>query len=580
MPLRTDRKLQTNAVPLDELVEMVKSGEVRVPTFQRGLKWTRRDVSRLFESIVLGYPIGNLLLWRRSAEQARRLRIGALEIDAPAMDQALFVVDGQQRLTSLANVLSDEGQTDPRFALSYDVASQQFVPTKSDSVFEIPLPVIFDLSRLLDWYRAHPALTEDAALVTRANDVAKAIREYRVPIYVVDNSDPDVLRDIFDRMNNYGKQLSRAEIFSALHETDTGERTDSADPSSLGSIAREVHAITGYGIIDQDTILLAMLSRRGSDVSRDIRREFVPDADVIDTREFPTEGPDEARANLTGALVRSVRFLQQEAASPHFAFLPYRYLLVVLTRFFAHFPDPSDGTRRNLRRWFWRAASLGPELTKGSITQATRALGAKIIPGDEVRSMDGLLSMVPDKPSSRPQILDFRTNWTATRLLLAAMWHRGPMRLDGGSTEDRYSFEDLLNAIGESSTANDQSAYIYPTKQLVAEQRGLPSNRVFLAEPDGAMPESVLDDLWLLALREAEGDELASTILRSHFVDAVMGRALIEDDRVGFLERRQAWLMRELEQFLSLQAEWDYEDTPPLSSLALDENDGGDHVGA
>jgi len=55
---------------------------------------------------------------------ARHITLGALEINAPALTDALWVVDGQQRLTSLANVLHPEGQLDERFALGYDLQAR------------------------------------------------------------------------------------------------------------------------------------------------------------------------------------------------------------------------------------------------------------------------------------------------------------------------------------------------------------------------------------------------------------------------------------------------------------------------
>lgn len=112
-------RLQTQTFAVDDLVSMVRSGRVRIPSFQRGIRWSRPDVIKLFQSIVLGYPIGNLLLWQRQAEAVRGLRIGTLTIDSPARD-ALFVVDGQQRLTSLASALSPEGADDPVFGLVFD----------------------------------------------------------------------------------------------------------------------------------------------------------------------------------------------------------------------------------------------------------------------------------------------------------------------------------------------------------------------------------------------------------------------------------------------------------------------------
>ena len=109
---------------LDDLVEMARSGRIRVPHFQRSFKWTAKDVVRLFDSIVRRYPIGSLLLWRRPAPAAS-VALGTLTIDAPEFDEAMWVVDGQQRITSLVNVLQPGTHPDPRFSLGYDLHEER-----------------------------------------------------------------------------------------------------------------------------------------------------------------------------------------------------------------------------------------------------------------------------------------------------------------------------------------------------------------------------------------------------------------------------------------------------------------------
>ena len=71
--MSTETIAQSNATtftPVD-IVTKVLAGGVRVPSFQRGLRWQWEDVRRLFDSIVKGYPIGSFLLWERKAEQAK-----------------------------------------------------------------------------------------------------------------------------------------------------------------------------------------------------------------------------------------------------------------------------------------------------------------------------------------------------------------------------------------------------------------------------------------------------------------------------------------------------------------------------
>jgi hypothetical protein len=154
-----------------------------------------------------------------------------------------------------------------------------------------------------------------------------------------------VLRQIFDRMNSYGKRLSRAEIFSALN---AGDESDAEHTLTIDQIADHVEDGFGFGRIDADTVLRAILARRGPDVHREIRFEFDDDNRRGDL-EFRNEDRDSAFAAGEEALVRAVRFLQSIGV-PHVALLGYRYLLVVLTRVFAAAPGEGFVSARQQRR--------------------------------------------------------------------------------------------------------------------------------------------------------------------------------------------------------------------------------------
>ena len=104
-PPRLPRKPEARTEKVEDLVERVLRGVVRVPEFQRGLKWDADDVRDLFDSIHRGYPIGSLLFYKRPAAAAR-LEVGPLKIDAREISEAWWVVDGQQRLTALAGCLA------------------------------------------------------------------------------------------------------------------------------------------------------------------------------------------------------------------------------------------------------------------------------------------------------------------------------------------------------------------------------------------------------------------------------------------------------------------------------------------
>jgi len=573
--LAGNARLQTDARLIDDLVEQVTSGGIRIPSFQRGLKWQRSDVVRLFDSIARGYPIGNLLLWRRPAPRDNDVRIGALRMSANETDSALFVVDGQQRLTSLANALTDEGHADPRFALAYDVERERFVEVSGRSIFEIPLPDLFDISRLLNWFGSHPEVAT-SPYIERANNIAKALKDFRVPVYIVEQPDEAVLRDIFDRMNTYGKKLTRAEVFSALN-SDVVEGADSENGlRDLDVIAADVHSATGFGVLDESTILLAMLARRGPNISRDIRGEFQRTTDgEVSVREFPSETATEARAELVKAMIRAVVFLQRDAQVPHFSFLPYRYLIVVLTRFFAHFPTPTPTAIRSLRRWFWRAAVLGPQVTKGNITSVTRTLCNRIDPSNEWNSIEGLLEVLGSDAAAPLQIGAFRTNQAATRILLSAMWDLGPCDIDLSEpgVARRYELDELIDELGEGSSALPVARTIIDSRDFSDKERSRPSNRLLILDRDAGPVDPPLESLTLLAQRALAGDSESATILESHGIEGDAAESLASGDPHAFLVQRDSVLQARLTAFVVRQMEWEFEDTPPLETLFFDEED-------
>jgi hypothetical protein len=80
---------------LEVLVEKWKTGDVEVPPFQRRFVWTQAQASKLIESFLLGLPVPPIYLY--------------------AMQNNKFlVVDGQQRLTSIAYFFDGYWQEAPR----------------------------------------------------------------------------------------------------------------------------------------------------------------------------------------------------------------------------------------------------------------------------------------------------------------------------------------------------------------------------------------------------------------------------------------------------------------------------------
>lgn len=552
---------------LASLVALVREGRVRVPHFQRGLRWGTTDVVALVDSVLRGFPIGSLLLWKRPGDAAN-LKLGEVHIEAPKVDEALFVIDGQQRITAFVNTFHPVAGLAGPFALVYDIKEKPFRvrPRRASEHESIPLPTLFDLGALLRWTRDNPQYMH---LIDEVNEATTRLREFHIPAYEVRSEDGKALRDIYDRMNNAGKRLSRAEAFWGLFAP---SEEDASRQMSLSSLQDHVGTALSWGRIDDDTVLRVFLARRGYDVTRDIHLEF--DDQRRSQTDFPGENNETAHMNALEALERAVRFLRDECGVPHFSFLAYRYLLVVIARYFAHFPKPDPRNRELLKRWYWRAALAGPSVAKGSTTGAMRHLCSLVKPGEESSSVQALLEAVNGKPEFRPDPGNFRANHSSTHIMLCSMWDRGPMSPDSNR---KFNIDELASEIGEASSANDAALLIYPRDTLPDDLKAASGNRVILP----GIPDEGITALM-------QGDTLfaptvTSDARRSHFLPgegAERGTASSEQV-IDLVVTRTKEIGANLDAFLSRMTARGMDDSRPLSDFDLDrkeisEVDGSD----
>lgn len=100
---------------LSNLVAMARERELLLPNFQRGFEWAPRDQAALGASVLLGIPSGALLLLRGNVEEFSAKALGekdALDSNEISPTSCTFLLDGQQRLSSLRQVFGDPYKAD------------------------------------------------------------------------------------------------------------------------------------------------------------------------------------------------------------------------------------------------------------------------------------------------------------------------------------------------------------------------------------------------------------------------------------------------------------------------------------
>lgn len=91
---------------VEELVNMIERGELRLPEMQRRYVWRSTRVRDLLDSLYRGYPSGVILLWDTDEKVPQQDFAIAQQLNP--YQSTRLLLDGQQRLTSLSAVIRGE----------------------------------------------------------------------------------------------------------------------------------------------------------------------------------------------------------------------------------------------------------------------------------------------------------------------------------------------------------------------------------------------------------------------------------------------------------------------------------------
>lgn len=412
---------------VSDILALAKRGSLRVPHFQTGLRWGPKHVADLFDSVVRGFPIGGLLLWKRAGER-EALAFGPLLVEAPEQSDALFIVDGQQRVTALVGALlhPDAVPLGDNYALWVDLATGAFeVKHERPGPTWIPVNTLGDRTRLQHWARRAELGADTEALVARAFTIEEDVIRYPLTAYVVQDADIEALRLIFSRTNSAGVALKEHEVFQAMF----GD--EASAPKPLDEMSGWLDEQTSFGRLPTSWLLRCVKAVGELEPRSSFTEKHPPRGALLtDTRE---------------AMRRAIRFLQVEAGFMHGSVLPYRFPLIVLARFFHMHSEPHPRSRQLLTRWIWRGALHG---IHGNSSHAAVSAHLGDLGTDEHGSIQRLLARAPRGRELEPP--DPRARWygqaAATRIYATQMLSLDPMNPQSEEPWDRQALLAFLSS--------------------------------------------------------------------------------------------------------------------------------------
>ncbi|MDQ0087611.1 uncharacterized protein with ParB-like and HNH nuclease domain [Paenibacillus anaericanus] len=321
-------KLIDNSISIYEALQNIKDGKYVMPAFQRQFVWGMEQIEKLWDSILLNYPIATFLFWHvddsnvtwdtyfcgflseitfDSRKQADSANYELTSINVKNTNTA--VLDGQQRLTSLFLSLFGGAYIRPNYARKktgdkivskllielnknkISVDEEEYNSKKFDIKFSEKIgrlsPTQFEIKNILDKKFQDETTREKAieeAIVNVPADSKEYARNILQKLYkkvfveklvryteIIDMKQDDAL-EMFVRFNSGGKALRKSEItMSILEAYWPSAKTE------FGKILVDSYAGFGTDFIIRSALMLygdVVKSNINKKISEDLKNEW------------------------------------------------------------------------------------------------------------------------------------------------------------------------------------------------------------------------------------------------------------------------------------------------------------------
>ncbi|MFD1146341.1 GmrSD restriction endonuclease domain-containing protein [Saccharothrix hoggarensis] len=338
MPVdKTEREVRT-------LVSQIEQGEIRLPEIQRGYVWKPTQVAKLVESLYRGYPSGSLLFWQ--TDEVPQTREAA--ISGPAGKSAvvpLYLLDGQQRVTSLHRVLTDHPQAVIVFNVETEKFQNQSAATAKDprwiKVYDVLKPEADQYQLVGELHERNPDIPPGE--ISKRLQKLAAVPGHKFHMEVLRDFPYDEVTQIFVRVNSGGRSLKTSDLALAT--------LSARWPGVLQKLEDEAKhwADRGYGDIDVTFLTRALTGAvlgRGLSAWSHARLVSATDDEL-----------DRGWATVRRGLCHLVSLLQNNLGASHSKLLPSMVVLLPLIVLLGEREDEhlDSGTADAILYWFLAA---------------------------------------------------------------------------------------------------------------------------------------------------------------------------------------------------------------------------------
>ncbi len=348
-------------------------GELKLPQFQRELVWSLKKSANLLDSVLRGYPIGSVIFWKTTKRLDEVRDIGEM-IFPPAGEniQIDYIIDGQQRITSLYAILEGETIKKGNKKINY---KNVYVDLNVDPEEKNDTPIVVlenekekedETKEGKRYIKLHDILHPTSTITDRYSEHKKGmitsygrkITKFSLPAIELIEADIEVVIEVFTRLNTGGKVLGVFEIMVA--------RTyDAKLKFDLSKKYKELSKKLGDWKISDSTVLQVVSALLEKNCSKKKILSLEKDAFInIWDRAFD-------------AIITTIDFFKKHYRIPSSKLLPYDGLIVLFAYYFYRkgrkITAPTGDEEKYLKDLFWRV-SLGERYNSATAPKITQDL--------------------------------------------------------------------------------------------------------------------------------------------------------------------------------------------------------------
>ena len=398
---------KTNPVSLKSLLDDAGSGKIQLPDFQRGWVWDDDRIRGLLASISRGFPVGAIMTLEAGGEIRLKSRMieGAEGNTGNGPDA--FLLDGQQRLTSLYQSLLHEGPVDTHDNRGQRIKRWYYVDMlkamdpngdREEAIISVPenrketrnfgREIVLNLSSRELEYQQHMMPTErlldsmdwlfgyndywqtrngqhpSGNLIEFRNgfnqSILSAFTGYDLPVISLDKETPkEAVCTVFEKVNTGGVTLSVFELVTATfaaQDENFSLRDDWAERRGrLHSAYGALQGISGDQFL-QAVALMTTQERRRKAIAEGRPQNRIPAINCRKNDILNLEVSDYHKwaDQVEAGFVAAAKFLHSQFVFTH-RDVPYTTQLVPLAAIYVELGtelEPANAKAR-LERWYW-----------------------------------------------------------------------------------------------------------------------------------------------------------------------------------------------------------------------------------